>query len=350
MNQNPTTHDANQPRILISRMSAIGDCILTLPVACALREQFPGAYIGWVVEKKAAPMVRGHQALDAVIEIERGWFTSLSGIKATRQTLQEHHFDISIDCQGLTKSALAGYLSGAKQRIGFKGRNSGELSGVLNNTKVTPVFNHVTDRSLELLIPLEIHSPKVRWQLPLASAARAWAVRWRRGIKANKIAVLNPGATWASKLWEVDRYAATARYLRDRYAYQSVAVWGTFAERLMAEEIVARSGGSISLAPDTDLHHLGALIETSHLFISGDTGPLHMAVAVGTDTIGLYGSTKPGDSGPYGHTAIQNQYQKGSRRQRRKADNSAMRAIGVEHVCEVIDNIEQKRSMMLAAA
>ena len=346
----PTESRPNSPRVLISRMSAIGDCILTLPVACAIRKHYPDAYIGWVVEKKAAPMVRGHQALDAVIEIDRGWFTSPSGIRSTRQALREHKFDTSIDCQGLTKSALAGYLSGAKQRIGFKGTRGGELSGVFNNTKITPVFNHVTDRSLELLIPLGIHSPKVRWQLPLTPASRSWAVRWRRGIRANKIAVMNPGATWASKLWEIDRFATTARYLRDRYDYHSIAVWGTFEERLMAEQIVARSGNAASLAPETDLHHLGALIETAHLFISGDTGPLHMAVAVGTDTIGLYGATKPGDSGPYGQTAIQNLYQKGSRKQRRKADNTAMRAIGVEHVCEVIDEIEAGRSQVLAAA
>ena len=345
----PASKTTNAPRILISRMSAIGDCILTLPVACSLRKNFPDAYIGWVVEKKAAPMVRGHQALDAVIELERGWFTSLSRIRETRETLRQHNFDISLDCQGLTKSALAGYLSGAKQRIGFAGRHGGEISGLLNNTKVTPVFTHVTDRSLELLIPLEIHSPKVRWQLPLSATSRAWATRWRRTVKTNKLAVLNPGATWPSKLWEADRFAATARYIRDRYHYHSVVVWGTFEERLMAEEIVKLSEGSAALAPDTDLHHLGALIETAHLFISGDTGPLHMSVAVGTDTIGLYGATKPGDSGPYGQIAIQNEYQKGSRKQRRKADNSAMRTIGIEHVCAMIDEVEAKRCLAAAA-
>ena len=338
------------PRILVSRMSAIGDCILTLPVACSLRRHFPDAYIGWAVEKRAAPMVRGHQSINSVIELERGWFTKPSGIKSTRNTLREHNFDISIDCQGLTKSALAGYLSGAKTRIGFAGKHGGEITGLLNNTKVSPVFTHVTDRSLELLIPLGIHKPKVRWQLPLSASSRAWATRWRRTIKSNKLAVLNPGATWPSKLWEADRFAATARYLRDRYQYHSVAVWGTFDERLMAEDIVAKSKGAVTLAPDTDLHHLGALIETAHLFISGDTGPLHMSVAVGTDTIGLYGATKPGDSGPYGQIAIQNEYQKGSRKQRRRADNSAMRTIGVEHVCNMIDDIEAKRSLVTAVA
>ncbi|MCG8648664.1 MAG: glycosyltransferase family 9 protein, partial [Pirellulales bacterium] len=319
------------PRILISRMSAIGDAILTLPVACALREHFPQAYLAWVVEKKAAPMVRGHLALDAVIELERGWFTSPRGIRRTAELLRVYDFDVSVDCQGNTKSSLAGWLAGAKQRIGYAGRHGGELSRILNNDRVQPVFNHLTDRSLELLTPLGIHSPKVRWQLPLPEVARTWAARWRRTIASARLAVLNPGGTWPSKLWETDRFAATARYLRDRYGYQSAVVWGTAAEREMAEAIVQQADDAAVLSPDTDLHHLASLIETADLFISGDTGPLHMAVAVGTPTIGLYGATRPGDSGPYGQVAIQQAYESGSRRHRRSADNSAMRAIEVEH-------------------
>lgn len=329
-------------------MSAIGDCILTLPVACAIRRHLPHAYIGWVVEKKSAPMVRGHRDVDAVIELERGWFTSIAGIREAKSILREHQFDTSIDCQGLTKSAMAGYLAGAKRRIGFAGRHGGEISRLLNNVRVAPVFSHVTDRSLELLIPLEIHSPKVQWKLPLSTSARTWANRWRRTIPATRLAVLNPGATWASKAWEAQRFGAVAHYAADRYGYRSVVVWGTFEERLTAEAIVASSGGTATLAPDTDLHHLGALIETADLFISGDTGPLHMAVAVGTETIGLYGATKPGDSGPYGHTAIQKSYHEGTRTQRRRADNSAMRAITVDDVCEVIDHIEERRQMAAA--
>lgn len=337
------------PRILISRMSAIGDCILTLPVACAIRQHIPDAFIGWVVEKKAAPMVRGHLVIDSVIELHRGWFTSRKGIQQAKHTLREHEFDVSIDCQGLTKSALAGYLSGAKNRIGFAGKHGGEVSRLLNNNRVTPVFSHVVDRSLELLIPLEIHSPQVNWKLPLSKTARSWARRWRRTISAPKLAVINPGATWRSKLWETDRFAAVAKSAADRHGYHSVVVWGTFEERLMAEEIVKLSGGSASLAPNTDLDHLGALIETAHLFISGDTGPLHIAVAVGTDTIGLYGATRPGDSGPYGHTAIQNEYESGSRKQRRRASNNAMRQIHVSDVQDAIDRIEEKRKLTEAA-
>ena len=100
------------PRILICRMSAIGDTILTLPVACALREHFPDAFIAWAVEMKAAPMVRKHQFLDRVIEFERGWFTSPRGMRSAREELRSHKFDVTIDCQGLTKSSLAAWLSG----------------------------------------------------------------------------------------------------------------------------------------------------------------------------------------------------------------------------------------------
>ena len=96
-------NEQNAPRILISRMSAIGDAILTLPLANAIREHIPDAYIAWVVERKAAPMVRQHVALNSVIELERGWFTSPRGIRDARSKLRSHQFDISIDCQGLTK-------------------------------------------------------------------------------------------------------------------------------------------------------------------------------------------------------------------------------------------------------
>ena len=338
------------PRILICRLSAIGDTILTLPVACALREHIPKAYIAWVVEKKAAPMIRKHQTLDHVIEFERGWFTSLRGIRSAREELRSHQFDVTIDCQGLTKSSLAGWLSGAPKRIGCGGYHGGELSRILNNTLVTPVFTHLTDRSLELLIPLGIHSPKVRWKLPIPEAARSWASRWRRMVPSNLLAVLNPGATWESRLWEPDRFAATAKYIHDRYNYRSVVVWGTCDERVTAEKIVEFSNAAATLAPDTDLHHLAALIETADLFISADTGPLHIAVAAGTSTIGLYGSTRPGDSGPYGQIALQKAYETGSRRHRRSADNSAMRQIGVEHVCEAIDELESKRRLLESAA
>lgn len=337
-----------RPRILICRMSAIGDAILTLPVACALRRRFPEAFLAWVVEEKSAPVVRGHEDLDEVLVLPRGWFTSVAGIRDAANRLRPLGIEVSIDGQGNTKSALAGWLSGATTRVGYAGKHGGELSWLLNNKRVSPVFSHLTDRSLELLTPLGINSAVVDWKLPLGDSARSWAHQWRQSVRDSRVAVLNPGGTWPSKLWEPDRFALTARHLHDRYGFRSVAVWGSNEERAMAESIAARSGGTAILAPPTDLLHLGALIESADLFISGDTGPLHMAVAVGTNTIGLYGATRPGDSGPYGHVALQVAYEAGTRRHRRAADNTAMRAITVEHVCDVIDEIERNRNRRAA--
>ena len=330
------------PRILISRMSAIGDCILTLPVACALRRAMPDAYLGWVVERKAAPMIRGHECLDAVIELPRGWFTHRRGRQGAKSLLRSHQFDVSIDTQGLTKSALAGYLAGATLRIGYAGRHGGELSRWINNHRVTTAFPHIVDRSLELLGPLGLHQPQVTFKLPLDGPARRWARRYRRDLRCARLAVLNPGGTWPSKLWPPERFAEVARQIAAAYGYQSLVVWGSDAERVMADEIVERSQGACVLGPATDLHHLAALIETADLFVSGDTGPLHMAVAVDTPTIGLYGATRPGDSGPYRQTALQNAYEGGTRRHRRKADNSAMRAITVDDVVRAIDPIARR--------
>ncbi|MCO8122071.1 glycosyltransferase family 9 protein [Stieleria sp. TO1_6] len=341
--------ETDSPRFLISRMSAIGDTILTLPVACALRDRFPKSHISWIVEEKSAPVVRRHSAVDDLIVLERSWFTSPSRLRNARQQLRDLRCDVSIDCQGMTKSSLACYLSGAQHRIGYAGKNARELSRWFSNIQVKPVFHHLTDRSLELLTPLGIHSPAVRWDLPVSGPAQSWARRYRSTVSAPRVAILNPGATWHSKRWLPERFGATARYLYDRYGYTSIAVWGTSLDRSMAMDIVSSSNGTAILAPETDLQHLAALIGTADLFISNDTGPLHMAVAVGTRTIGLYGATKPGDSGPYGQTAIQMAYESGSSRQRRNASNAAMCAIGVEHVCAAIDQFEQQRQLPVAA-
>ncbi len=325
------------PRILISRMSAIGDTILTLPVACALRNRFPDAFLAWVVEDRSSTVVRKHECLDAVFVLERGWFTHPKSILRTRRLLREQQFDVTIDCQGMTKSALACRLSGAKQRIGLQGQHGRELSRWLNNDLVRPQTSHVVDRSIELLGPLGIHDADVQWQLPIDSGSRD---RMQRAIEdlglQNGYAVFNPGATWDSKLWEMDRFGQVARHLAQRHNLPTLVVWGGDGERKQAEQIVAASGGSAVRAPSSDLIELAALIHTSRLFVSADTGPLHMSVAVGTPSIGLYGATRPEECGPYGapHVAIQVEYQAGSHKERRRADNRAMQKITADMVCE----------------
>ncbi len=334
--------DYEAPRILIARMSAIGDTLLTLPVACALRRAFPNSSITWVVEQKSSPFVANHPALDETIVLPRGWFTSPARILSLRKTLRDRQFDIAIDCQSITKSALACWLSSAPRRIGCSGQYGAELSTWLNNELIEPTKSHLTDRSLELLKPLGIEHPVVEWHPPVDEEAIAAMGDY---ISAQQLeggyAVINPGATWDSKLWEMDRFAAVARHLRDAHDLPTLVVWGGKRELAWAEQIANESAGAATLAVKTTLHELAALLLGARLLVSADTGPLHLSVAVRTPVIGLYGSTRPQDCGPYGppHIALQNRYEAGSRKQRRNADNSAMREISVTEVCAACDRL-----------
>jgi ADP-heptose:LPS heptosyltransferase len=327
-------------RFLICRLNSVSEVILTLPVACALKDSFPECWVGWVVEEPARSVVHGHRAVDETITLPAGWSTSLTAIRSAKAHLRLHNVDIAIDCQGSVSSALAGKLSGARRLIGYAGMGASKLARLLSNERVTPVFSHLTDRSLELLTPLGINTPQVRWDIPITPLAKAWAKRWRQSVASRGLAIMTPNATWKSKRWEVDRFASTANYIHDRYGYQTVVVWNSYDDRLMAEEIVAESSSTATLAPHTDLTHLAAMIRTADLFIGGDCEALHLAVAVGTQSIGLYGTTRPCDSGPYGHISLQRAYEHGSLKRLQRSDNTAMKTIGVEHVCQVIDQIE----------
>ena len=144
------------------------------------------------------------------------------------------------------------------------------------------------------------------------------------------------GASWPSKCWELDRFGVVAKELGQSDSLTSVVVWAGDQERQAAESIVKYSGGHAILAPATSLQELAALCQDARLFLSADTGPLHMAAAVGTRSVGLYGPTQPSHCGAWGDHCLNLQawYQGGSRKERRRADNRAMRDIGVAEVLE----------------
>jgi heptosyltransferase-1 len=331
-----------QPRVLICRLSAIGDVVHGMPVLCALREALPNAFIGWIVEGVSAQLLEHHPALDEVIKVPRKWLKSPRTILDVRRKLRRLRFDVTIDLQGLTKSAIAARLSGAPLRIGFDGADGRELSRWLNNKLVPPEGTHVIDRNLGLLKPLGIAPAEVRFGLhdtPENSAA-AQSILSQLKIR-DRFAVINPGAGWPSKVWPADRYAAVAGYLGLRHALRSVVVWAGDQERAWAEQIVAGSNGFALLAPNTSLLELAALTRRASLFVASDTGPLHIAVAVGTPSVGLFGPMPAERNGPYGlaHQSVQKVCLSGSSRERRQAGNESMLAISVADCCAACDTL-----------
>ncbi len=330
------------PRILIVRLSAIGDAIQTMPVACALRERFPDAFLAWAVESRAAALLRGHEALDELIELPRGWLKSPGGVWRLRRRLRDLDFDTTIDVQSLTKSAILAWLSAARVRIGFGNPGGRELSQWFNNRRVDPGAIHAVDRYLELLRPLGIQSPAVRFQVPEHEAERAAAEKMiaELGLAAG-FAIINPGAGWPSKLWPTDRYAAVARHLGDTWHLPTLVVWAGQDEQTMAEQIANAAGTTVHIAPPTTLPQLAAVARRAKLFIGSDTGPLHLAAAVCTPCIGLYGPWPAARHGPYGpqHIVLQKMSLEGSARARRTAPPIYMESITTEMVCEACDQI-----------
>jgi len=340
------------PRVLIVRLSAIGDVILTMPVLNALRDQFPQAFLAWAVEDRAAPLLRGHRALDDLIVLPRRFLKSPRMVWELYGRLRTMRFDVAIDAQGLTKSALVARLSGARWRIGFGGRWGREISPWLNSELVHPTRQHVIERTLELLRPLGIQAAAVRFDLPLEEAEMAAAANWVRqsGLESG-FAMINPGAAWPSKLWPPERFAAVTRHLDAQWGLPSVVVWAGSAERTAAEQVVAGSNGFARLAPPTTLRELAALARLARLFIGSDTGPLHLAEAGGTPCVGLYGPWPAEETGPYGpqHVAVQRASFAGTTsHERRHAPNSLMEAIDVESVCEACDAVLRRGSSRAA--
>jgi len=330
------------PRILISRLSAIGDCILTLPLLCALRRAMPDAMLAWVVQSATAKILESHECLDELIVVQRRWLKSPSQVWNLRNRLRSLDIHISVDAQSLFKSATAAWLSGAERRIGFASPLGRELSYRLNNEIVNAQSEHIVDKHLELIGPLGVRPSGAEFRLPsfaAESASMAAALR-ELGLQTKKFAVLNPGGAWASKRWPTERFSQLAAMIGQRLRIRSLVVWSGADELRWATDIAAAAAPYAAVAPETNLRELTAVLRQAAFFVGGDTGPLHIAAATGTSCVSLHGTTNAKLSHPYGpqHIALQKYFQAGSARQRRQAGNDAMRAI---HVAEVFHACEQ---------
>jgi len=332
----------NSPRILIVRLSAIGDVIHALPLASSLRERFPRAFIAWLGTDPSAQLLRQHEAIDELIVLPRRWLASLGQVWELRRRLRAWKLDAVIDAQGLAKSAIAALLSGARRRIGFGDHWGREGSRWLYTDRVLTTTEHTVDRTLELLRPLGIERPTVRFAVPEGEPERHAVARILHETKVEgQYAVIHSGAGWASKRWIPERFAAVAQHLGRAWGLPAIVVWAGEEERRLAERIVERSDGNARLAPPRNLRELAALSRRARLFVSADSGPLHLAAAVGTPCVGLYGPFPVERHGPYGahHLAVQKMTMKGTTSQRRHAPPEVMGSIDVDSVCAACGEI-----------
>jgi len=301
--------------VLLVKLSSLGDVVHALPVAATLRARVPEARLTWLVERREAALLVGHPALDAVVPVDtRTWRRArrpraLAEVAGALSELARHlrgaAFDVTVDLQGLLKSGLLARLAGAPLRIGFAARHCREpLAALFANCRVAPpTARHVVEHYLALLAPLGVRDPVLEFRLPTVAAAEARIEAWLAGAGVkprDRLVVLNPGAGRADKTWPVAAFAALARRLRAEAAARVLVVWGP-GEEAAARAIVDLAGPEAArAAPPTDLYELLAVLRRASVLVAADTGPLHLAAALGTPCVGLYGPTRAARNGPWG--------------------------------------------------
>lgn len=286
-------------KALIVRLSSIGDVVHTLPALSALKRN--NWDVGWIVEPPARPLLQSHPFLVSVAPVPSKRAFGIGRARATARTLRAESYDIALDFQGLWKSAAWARLSGAPRVLGYARtwRREGFSAMLLREVaELPPDLPHVIDKNLALLRPLGIDAVGSR-HFPLPpTEVQSEAVRLKLAeLALGPFAILNPGGGWASKLWPAERYGILARGLRER-GHASIVTWGPGEEGLARRVVAASEGTAVRCFP-TSLLEFAELARFARLVVAADTGPLHLACAVGTPVVGIYGPTDPARNGPF---------------------------------------------------
>ena len=299
--------------IALVKLSALGDVVHATPVVEALADALPAARITWVVERREAALLRDHPRLEEVVTVDtRAWrrartpeaaLALFRTLRELRGRLRAKRFDVALDLQGLVKSGAVTAATGAPMRIGFAaGFRRERASGLFTNRHVTPPpsAHHVVEQNLSLLAPLGVTPGRAVFRLPTREAAESRVEEFfaSAGLKPHgRVVVLNPGAGKPAKRWPVERFAELAARLGREAIGRVLVLWGPGDAR--SARAIAEAPGAV-LAPPTDLDELIAVARRASIVVAGDTGPLHVAAALGTPCIGLYGPTSVERNGPYG--------------------------------------------------
>lgn len=299
-------------KILIVKLSSLGDVVHALPVLSALRDRFPEAHIAWAVEETFHEVLQHHPALNEVIAVQtrqwrRRWnLRSLGQILALIRRLRRGRFDLVLDLQGLIKSGLLTGLSGAPRRAGFHPLDCRERpSSWFTNLRPdrTHDIPHVVDKNLALLSVLGIDAGPPRFSLTVNADADAYISDWLSGqgaLQSRPLAAIHAGVGYPTKAWPTERFAALGDRLHREMGVHVLLTWGP-TDRDRAASIAAQMREPHRLGPETaSLLQAMALYRRLRLFISGDTGPLHLCAALTVPTVSIFGPTDPARNGPYG--------------------------------------------------
>jgi heptosyltransferase-1 len=288
-------------KFLIVRLGSLGDVIHGIPVAAALRAADPRGQIDWMIDPRYMPL------LDLVTCVDRGvptdprmfarggqrsqFFHTLRGLRQTR-------YDAVIDLQGLLKSAVLSRAVRARRTIGFPRRHLREPLARLFYTDAPDPGGkpHVIFKNLALLAALQIHDQDVRFPIATPRTATVESVLGRFG--PDGFMIINPGAAWPNKQWPPERFGRLAAAIHRQFGWRALVLWGP-GEQSLAAAVAAASADAAEVSPPTTIIDLFGIARGARLMVSGDTGPLHIAGALGTPIVALFGPTQPERNGPW---------------------------------------------------
>jgi lipopolysaccharide heptosyltransferase I len=321
--------DRNFRRILLIKLSAVGDVVQTIPLLNTLRRRYPAAQIDWLVTPTIAELLRHHPAINTVIEFPRQEWSSpwrLAPFAASARLaarLRSADYDLVLDLQGQLRSAVFARLSGAPVRIGFdrpraeaweasprqfpdaarrhawQGAREGSWLAYTHRIPLPTIDVHPVDRYLSVVAMLGLDDGAADFSFPIPQQAtgRVAAMLDGHGISRTKLVVMAPGTAWETKQWRRQGFAEVARhFLQSGFA---VALIGSDRERAACTAVADLAPGAVKLAGETSLSELAALIARAAICVTNDSGPMHLAVALDRPVVCIFGPTDPIWAGPY---------------------------------------------------
>lgn len=298
---------------MIIKLSAIGDVVHSLPLLEALKRHFPDARIDWLVEEGAAQIIEGHPALERIIISRRKpWQKRLSRslayaavLREIRRFLQEirsREYDLIIDLQGLLKSGILTGLARGKRKIGMDGAREGGWLFFNERPIAVDYDQHAIDRYLKLGAYLDCEISGWQGRIPVfePDKRRVDELLRRYDLQDKPLVAINPVARWKTKLWRPERLAAVADRIREELAHEVVFTGSAEDRRLIRETMAFMQSKAFNLAGQTSLKSLACLYGRCRTLVTTDTGPMHMAAAMGLPVVALFGPTAPWRTGPYG--------------------------------------------------
>jgi lipopolysaccharide heptosyltransferase I len=321
---------AENGRLLIVRLGSMGDIVHALPAAAALRRRYPHAQIDWLVESRWAPLVASAQVASRVIPLEpNAWGAIGSLIRGLRAT----RYDWAVDFQGLYKSAVCAFLCGAPRRLGFsRPREAGARA--FYTDRADPPDVHVVKRNLHLATQLGAAGVAAAFPaFTMDPQAQSYVRDALSAAGVSRYYMLSPGGGWRSKCWPAEQYGHLHRRIAERCRLRAIVSYGP-GEKALAEAVRLVAGDSAPVLLPMDIPQLMAALAGCEFFIGADTGPLHLAAALGRRVVGLYGPTDPQRNGPVGggHVVLRNAGSDATTYKRGDDFSPAMRSLRIEQV------------------